>query len=457
MPYLPVRRAATALAAAATLASPALAQLDTRLVADGLSQPVYATAPLADGRVFIVEKGGTIRLSQGGAVSTFLSIPVATSGEQGLLGLAFDPHYGVAGTAGHRRFFVNYIDPVNGDTVIASYLADASGNTAQAGSRREVMRIDQPNGLTNHKAGWIGFKPGDVNNLYIATGDGGSGNDPSNFAQNRGVLLGKVLRINVNGDDFADPNTNYAVPTDNPFVGQAGVRGEIFAYGLRNPWRNSFDRITGDLWIADVGQGQREEVDFIGASSPGGQNFGWRVREGDISTPGVGGPDSPAFTSPLWVYNRSFGSSITGGYVVREATSPLDGRYIFGDFVIGRIWTMPAAGPYDFGTERVDLTAILDAGAAGPLGNIASFGEGPGGELYIVDFGGKVVQVVPEPATVATLLAGAMLWAVALRRRAPAPAPSACQCQPAGVDAIGQRLLRGQRGCVEHRHARLHG
>jgi Glucose / Sorbosone dehydrogenase len=392
-------------------------QLDTRLVADGLSSPVFATAPLADGRVFVVEKGGTIRLAQGGVVSNFLSISVASSGEQGLLGLAFDPNYGVAGTAGHRRFFVNYIDPANGDTVIASYLADSSGNTALPASRREVMRIDQPNGVTNHKAGWIGFKPGDVNNLYIATGDGGGSNDPSNNAQNTNVLLGKMLRVDINRDDFADPNINYALPGDNPFIGVAGARGEIFAYGLRNPWRNSFDRLSGDLWIADVGQGQREEVDFIGASSPGGQNFGWRVREGDISTPGVGGPDSPAFTSPLWVYNRTFGSSITGGYVVREASSPLDGRYLFGDFVIGRIWSMPAAGPYNFSTERVDLTAILDAGAAGPLGNIASFGEGAGGEIYIVDFGGKVVQVVPEPASVALMLAGAMLLLAVSRRQ----------------------------------------
>jgi Glucose / Sorbosone dehydrogenase len=400
-----------------TLTGAQAQQLDTRLVADGLSSPVFATAPLADGRVFVVEKGGTIRLAQGGVVSNFLSIPVASSGEQGLLGLAFDPNYGVAGTAGHRRFFVNYIDPANGDTVIASYLADASGNTAAPASRREVMRIDQPS-FSNHKAGWIGFKPGDVNNLYIATGDGGSSNDPFNNAQNRDVLLGKMLRIDINRDDFADPNINYALPGDNPFIGQAGARGEIFAYGLRNPWRNSFDRATGDLWIADVGQGQREEVDFISASSAGGQNFGWRVREGDISTPGVGGPDSPAFTSPLWVYNRTFGSSITGGYVVREASSPLDGRYLFGDFVIGRIWTMPATGQAsNFLTDRVDLTAILDAGAAGPLGNIASFGEGAGGEIYIVDFGGKVVQVVPEPASVALMLAGAMLLLAVSRRQ----------------------------------------
>jgi glucose/arabinose dehydrogenase len=416
MPYRPALFASAL--AAALLADGAHAQaLDTRLVASGLSLPVYATAPLSDGKVFIVEKGGTIRLAQGGTTSTFLTIPVATSSEQGLLGLAFDPHYGVPGTAGHRRFFVNYIDPNNGDTVIASYLADASGNSAVPGSRREVMRIDQPNGLTNHKAGWIGFKPGDINNLYIATGDGGGSNDPSNFAQNTGVLLGKMLRININGDDFASTDINYAVPTDNPLVGVAGARGEIFAYGLRNPWRNSFDRSTGNLWIADVGQGAREEVDFIAAASAGGQNFGWRIREGDIATPGVGGPPSPAFTEPLWVYGRSFGASITGGYVVREATSPLDGRYLFGDFVSGRIWTMPAdGGSYSFAAASIELTSILDAGAAGALGNIASFGEGAGGEIYIVDYGGKVVQVVPEPATVGLMLAGALLLLAHARR-----------------------------------------
>ncbi len=401
----------------ACLAAPALADtLDTRLIASGLSQPLYATSPLAGGPVYVVEKGGAIKAVQGGVASNFLNITVSSSGEQGLLGLAFDPGYADPASAGYRRFFVNYIDAVNQDTVVASFRSSADPLLADAASRVEVMRIDQPNGLSNHKAGWLGFKPGDANHLYIATGDGGSSNDPSNNAQNAGVLLGKMLRIDINGDDFASPDINYAVPTDNPFYGVAGTRGEIFALGLRNPWRNSFDRLSGDLWIADVGQNAREEVNLVLASSPGGQNFGWRVREGDIATPGVGGPLQPGMVDPLLVYTRSFGASIIGGYVVREAGSPLFGQYVFGDFVSGRIWSVLADGNPKTMADATEWTAMPDAGAAGALSNIASFGEGPGGELYIVDYAGKVVQVVPEPASVVLMLAGAVML-LAWRRR----------------------------------------
>lgn len=393
-----------ALALCASLAATSAAALDTRLVASGLNQPVFATSPLDDGRLFVVEKTGRIQLVQGGVASSFLNLPVATSGERGLLGLAFDPGYGVVGSEGYRRFFVNYIDPTTLDTVVASYRANAAGTRALASSRTEVIRIDQPD-FNNHKAGWIGFKPGDANHLFIATGDGGSGNDPLNNAQNTGVLLGKMLRIDVNADDFADPDVNYGIPADNPLLTTPGARGEIFAYGLRNPWRNSFDRATGDLWIADVGQNEREEVNVIDAASGGGQNFGWRVREGDIATPGVGGPKTPDMVDPVLVYDHSFGSSITGGYVVRDASSPLDGQYVFGDFITGRVWAVDADGPRTF-ASAVEITALLDAGGGGALGNIASFGEGANGELFIVDYGGKVVQVVPEPGTVALWAAG---------------------------------------------------
>ena len=219
------RAASVVLALAGTTAS--AQTLDTRLVASGLSQPLFATSPLADGRLFVAEKGGLIKVVQAGVASTFLSVPVATGGEQGLLGLAFDPNYGNAAAAGFGRFFVDYIDPTTLDTVVASYRRNAATGRADLSSRVEVLRIDQPNGRNNHKAGWIGFKPGDVNNLYIATGDGGASNDPENRAQNKGELLGKLLRVDVNRDDFADPNINYGVPLNNPFVGQAGARGEI--------------------------------------------------------------------------------------------------------------------------------------------------------------------------------------------------------------------------------------
>ncbi len=380
--------------------------LNTVQVATGLTQPLYATSPVSGGPLYVVEKGGSIKAVQGGTVSNFLQISVGTAGERGLLGLAFDLNFSVVGSPGYSRFFVDYIDPSTNQTVIASYRTNGNALAADPGTRVEVMRIDQmPAGQSNHKAGWIGFKPGDSNNLYIATGDGGSGNDPNNQAQNKDSLLGKVLRININGDDFASPTVNYAIPIDNPFFGQAGARGEIYAYGLRNPFRNSFDRQSGDLWITDVGQGQREEVDVIAANSPGGQNFGWRIREGEIATPGISDPPVAGLTEPVLTYNHSFGVAITGGYLVRQASSPLYGMYVFADYGSGRVWAIDAAvlanGLLHTLGETTEITAMIDGGAGGVVGNISSFGEGPNGELYIVDYGGKVVQVVPQPGTVA--------------------------------------------------------
>lgn len=406
-------------AVAVSAASAQTTAIDTRLVASGLSAPVFATSPLSDGRLFAVEKGGNIRVVQNGLASTFLSISVNTSGEQGLLGLAFDPGYANPGSVGYRRFFVDYIDPTTQDTVIASYRTGSNPSLADPASRVEVLRVDQPAGLSNHKAGWIGFKPGDANSLFIATGDGGSGNDPFNNAQNKGVLLGKILRVDINRDDFADPNINYGIPASNPFVGVAGARGEIFADGLRNPWRNSFDRLNGDLWIADVGQSALEEVNRIAGSSGGGQNFGWRVREGNIATPGVGGALQPGMVDPLLVYDHSFGNAITGGYVVRDLNSPLYGRYLFADSGSGRVWAMAADGNQQTLASSEELTDILNAGGGGAFGRIVSFGEGSSGEIYIVDIAGKVVQIttaVPEPASVALMLGG--LGLLAFRARA---------------------------------------
>lgn len=408
--------------ALALAGAPAHAAIDTQLVTNGLNSPVYATAPLADGRLYVVEKGGTIRLVQGGSTSSFLSLSVSTSGEQGLLGLAFDPGYANPASPGFRRFFVDYIDPTNGDTVVASYLRNAvNPNIADPASRVEILRIDQPAGLTNHKAGWIGFKPGDTSNLYIAVGDGGGGNDPLNSGQTRTTMLGKMLRVDINNDAFpADPNRNYAIPSTNPFVGAAdGTLPEIYNLGLRNPWRNSFDMANGNLWIADVGQSAREEIDFIAAASSGGQNFGWRIREGDIATPGIGDPPVPGLTGPILVYDHAVGQSITGGYVVRDPSSDLYGRYVFADFVTGRIWHVAADGTPKTMADAVEITALLDAGAGGVLGQISSFGQGPNGELYIVDFGGKVVQLVPEASRVAMTALGLLVLGWQVRRRTP--------------------------------------
>jgi glucose/arabinose dehydrogenase len=407
---LPPWRHAAATLALLAVPLAATATLQTTVVASGLSAPVAAAQPLPGGPLYVVELGGRIKVVAGGVVSNFLTIPVATGGEQGLLGLAFDPGYADPASAGYRRFFVNYIDPTSRDTIVASYRA-SSDLLADPASRVEVIRVDQPTGRSNHKAGWIGFKPGDATTLYIATGDGGSGNDPDNFAQNRNVLLGKMLRIDINRDDFAaDPLLNYAIPADNPFVGVAGTRAEIYAYGLRNPFRNGFDSATGNLWIADVGQGQREEINFIEASSAGGQNFGWRVREGDIATPSVGGPLQPGMVDPVLVYNRSFGFSITGGHVVHSDRLPgLDGQYIFADYGSDRIWSRSADGSLLSMASTTNWTSVLNAGGAGTLGGIVGFGEGATGELFIVEIGGRVVQVVPEPASVAMMLAGAAL------------------------------------------------
>jgi len=410
----------TCLAACAAVLPATGQTLNTQLVASGLTAPLFAAAPLADGNVFVVEKGGNIRVANGGTVSTFLSIPVATSGERGLLGLAFDPGYGNLASAGYRRFFVNHIDPTTLETVVASYRTSATNPLqADVSSRVEVLRVAQPAGRDNHKAGWLGFKPGDANNLYIATGDGGSANDPDNNAQNNAVLLGKMLRVDINRDDFADTNVNYGIPVGNPYAGVPGARGEIYASGLRNPFRNSFDSATGNLWIADVGQNAREELDFIAAASGGGQNFGWRIREGDIATPGVGGSDNGGLTSPLLAYDHSFGSSITGGYVVRQVDSPLLGKYVFGDFISGRIWAIDADGSPQSLADATELTAVLDAGSGGGLSNISSFGEGADGALYIVDYAGKVVRVtaVPEPGTLALMLLGGGAVVSAARRR----------------------------------------
>ena len=410
------RHAAAALALLGTSLA-AQASLQTQVVASGLAAPVAVAQPTAGGPLYVVQLGGAIRVVNHGVTSTFLNIPVATWGEQGLLGLAFDPGYADPASAGYRRFFVNYIDPTSRDTVIASYRA-TSELVADPASRVEILRVDQPTGRSNHKAGWIGFKPGDSNHLYIATGDGGGSNDPDNRSQNLGDLLGKMLRIDINRDDFADPNINYGIPASNPFVGTAGARGEIYAYGLRNPFRNGFDSATGNLWIADVGQSAREEVNFIDAASPGGQNFGWRVREGDIATPGVGGALQPGMVNPVLVYPRSFGFSITGGHVVHNpGLLGLDGQYLFGDYGSGRVWSIAGDGSAQTMATATEWTATLTGSGFGALGSIVAFGEGAAGELYIVDLNGRVMQVVPEPASVAMMLAGVALL-MGLRRRA---------------------------------------
>lgn len=353
-------------------------------VIDGLDRPVFVCSPPGDNkRLFVVEQRGAIKvikLNSGKLNSTaFLEISsLARGNEQGLLGLAFHPDFESNG-----RFFVN-CTVADGTTEIRSY-ETKSKNQADPRSKKVILRIRQPFG--NHNGGWMAFSPKDKF-LYIATGDGGSGNDPHRNAQNLGSLLGKMLRIDVDGDDFPnDENRNYAIPASNPFVNVVNAQDEIWAYGLRNPWRCSFDRQTGDLYIGDVGQNAREEVNFQLASSTGGENYGWRVREGTLET-GLENNLPGPFVDPVIDYQSSVdGISVIGGYVYRGSEfDSVSGTYFYGDF-LGRLWSasvQPGAviTPNDH-SESLDLPD-------GSIEDITSFGEDGDGEIYLCSLSGSI-------------------------------------------------------------------
>lgn len=343
-----------------------------------ITNPVELTAP-NDGtnRIFVVSVKGTIHVFANDAAtatkSTFLDISskVTASGEMGLLGLAFSPDYKTNG-----YFYVNYVRRNPGiETVIARYKVSAGNpNQADASSEEILLTFAQP--FENHKGGKLAF--GNDGYLYIATGDGGSGGDPNRNGQNKNTLLGKILRIDVNN---RGTGTAYAIPGDNPFKGVANTREEIYAYGLRNPWRFSFDKTTGWLWAADVGQDKFEEIDIIEK----GGNYGWVTMEGNDCY--SGNCDKTGLALPVYTYDHTVGKSITGGYVCRDKSLPgLAGRYVYGDYVSGSVWALTVNNKT---VTANDLIGKVNGGT------LSSFGEDSNGGLYILNYSdGKVYKFV---------------------------------------------------------------
>jgi glucose/arabinose dehydrogenase len=342
-----------------------------------LDNPVELTAP-DDGsnRIFVVSQKGIISEFAGTAdVSTknvFLDISAKVNfgGEMGLLGLAFSPDYKTNG-----YFYVNYVRKNQSlETVIARYKVSASNpNVADPASEEILLTYAQP--FENHKGGKLAF--GNDKYLYIAAGDGGSGGDPNKNGQNRSALLGKILRLDVSKAG------KYTIPGDNPFKGNAnGYKEEIYAYGMRNPWRFSFDHTTGFLWAADVGQGQVEEVDIIDK----GGNYGWNVMEGNICYNATN-CDQTGLQLPIWSYGRTLGASVTGGYVSRDKNLPgLTGRYVYGDYVSGNIWALASSGKTAVSNDLIGKVTA---------NTLSSFGEDSNSNLYILNYTeGKIYKFV---------------------------------------------------------------
>ncbi len=365
-----------ATASTTTAAQPAATGVRLRPVGR-FQSPLYVTAPPADTRrIMVVEQGGRIMVVRGGRTLSkpFLDIRsrVTSGGEQGLLGLAFAPDYASSG-----RFYVYYTRK-DGKEQVAEYRR-ASADRANAGSARSVLVMDDPE--ANHNGGQLNFGPDGL--LYIGTGDGGGANDQHGSrgnAQNLGSPLGKILRINPR----AAGGKAYSIPSSNPFVGRSGARGEIYSYGLRNPWRWSFDRSTGDMVIADVGQNDVEEVDFMRRGTALGANFGWRPWEGrrrNFPEPAAGA------VFPVITKSHSDGwCSITGGYVVRDPALPaLRGRYVYGDFCNNRIFAAKLSAGRATGDHALSLPKVP---------SLSSFGEDARGRVYAVSLSGPVYRLV---------------------------------------------------------------
>jgi glucose/arabinose dehydrogenase len=350
-------------------------------VSQGLDRPLFLThAGDGSGRLFVVEQEGRVRVLRDNVVlrAPFLDVSesVSSGGERGLLGLAFPPDYAATG-----RFYVNYTD-ARGGTVIARFLAqDPSSDEPVILGPEILLRVAQP--YSNHNGGCIMFGPDGM--LWVGTGDGGSGGDPDGHSQNPKSLLGKMLRLDVSGE--GPP----AIPDGNPGARRGSeFAPEVYQSGLRNPWRFSFDRTTGDLWITDVGQNSWEEINFIKLKRAARANFGWNLWEGTHPFPANSNPGTEGFVFPVVEYGRNEGKSITGGYVYRGSNHPvLEGVYVYADYVDGWVGglRLDETSGGDEGSVREERVLVRDAGAP------ASFGEDEDGELYLVDHGGKIYRI----------------------------------------------------------------
>jgi glucose/arabinose dehydrogenase len=389
-------------------------------LATGLNFPVYATAAPGDrDRLFVVEKGGAIKilnLKTNTVTGTFMTVSdTKATGDGGLQSMTFDPDYFNVGTPGYGKFYVD-VTVDNGNTPVPGPIAGvlspfslhirqysvnpSNPNLGDASTKKEILSYVKPG--TDHNGGWIGFNPklspGQPQYLYITAGDGGATfntgtvhGDPFNNAQTiDNDQMGKILRVDVHGDDFpGDDNFNYASPPDNPFVGKAGD-DDIWSYGLRNPWRASFDRDKGDFWIGDVGWDTREEIDHQ-APGVGAQNYGWRLQEGNVQTPPPAGGPAPAdYVAPVYDYTHGTttqgtfqGKAVVGGYIYRGPDPSLQGQYFFGDEISKHFWRFTDPTNPTGTVQNIDSLLVPNVGA---INAPASFGEDAVGNLYVVDY-----------------------------------------------------------------------
>jgi len=367
--------------------------ISLKLAASGLTSPVAIThADDNSGRLYIVEQGGIIRILLNGTLlaAPFLDVQslVSCCGERGLLGLAFPPGY-----AGKSHFYVYYTD-LNGNIAIARYNTSADRDLADPASRVPVLAVSHPT-FANHNGGQLAFGPdGD---LYAGVGDGGSGGDPNSHGQSLATLLAKILRLDVEGVGCVQnpPKTqNYCIPATNPFVSTSGAMAQIWAFGLRNPWRFSFDRQTGDLYIGDVGQDKEEEIDFQAAGNAGGVNYGWKTLEGNLCFSPATGCIPPAnYSAPVATYDHNVGCAVTGGYVYRGPNGFIDmqGVYFYADYCAGRIYGLKNSGGWQ--TQLLMTAPFL----------ISSFGEDEAGYIYVADYGNGALYLVTGMVNPASL------------------------------------------------------